>query len=157
MEGIVPKEISLEEAKDLGFQVGCKRMGNGEIRVRLMRGTERGSSGYIATVMPDDDCGWQNSHHHKGVQETYIVQSGWIGYAILMPDNSAKFFIYRAGQVFTTQVGEVHNVYMPCGAFIHTVKHGDCSQQHDWVGSEELDKLTQHVDEEELHFLASEQ
>jgi hypothetical protein len=151
----VPEDLSLEDISQLGFQVGAKRMDNGEYRIRLMRGTEHGSCGYIATIMPPEECGWQNSHYHEGVQETYAVQSGWIGYAILMPDETARFFVFTEGGVFTTQCGEIHNVYMPAGAFIHTLKHGDVSRAKDWVGSDALDALTKPVSEEELLRLAA--
>jgi len=67
--------------------------------------------------------GWQNSHWHKKVKETYIVQSGWIGYAESR-GGEPELYIYREGESFTTPPGVIHTVYLPAGAVIHTVKHG---------------------------------
>jgi hypothetical protein len=57
------------------------------------------------------------------VKETYIVQAGWVGYAELH-NGASRFFVYCAGEIFTTSPDVIHNVYMSDGAVIHTVKHG---------------------------------
>jgi hypothetical protein len=56
--------------------------------------------------------------------ETYIVQSGWMGYAE-MRHGEPELIVYRAGESFSTPPDVIHNVYLPAGAVIHTVKHGE--------------------------------
>jgi hypothetical protein len=66
---------------------------------------------------------WQDAHYHKSVKETYIVQRGWIGFAEKVGD-SFRLRILKEGAIVTSQPGIHHNVFMPDGAVIHTVKHG---------------------------------
>ncbi len=149
------KDLTFEECKELGINFPCNLMDNGEYRFRLMDNSENAGWGYILTKMPADvSGGWQNSHYHKGAKETYIVQSGWMGFAELLPDSEASIKIYKSGEVFTTEPGHAHNVYMAAGSVIHTVKHGDCSLGKDWFASPELDEKTKHLSEEKILSLA---
>jgi hypothetical protein len=125
-------------------------MDNGEYRFRLMREGQDMGYGYILTEMPLDKWGWQNSHHHQGVMETFIVQSGWIAYAELRGGIGLLIKICKPGEMFTSMPGIPHNVYMPAGAVIHTVKHGDCSIKKDWFANPELDELVNHLTEENI-------
>ena len=59
------------------------------------------------------------------------------------------------GQVYTTKVGEAHNVYMPGDAVIHTIKHGADTAESDWYGNPELDLKTQSLNEAEIQNLVS--
>lgn len=147
------KELSREAMEILGIKVSGSLMDNGEYRFRLMNGEQFSSTGYIMTKMPDDIVGaWQKSHSHKQLTETYIVQEGWIGYASLSDFETTKpsLFVYRPGQVFTVPAGLIHNVFMPPGSCIHTVKHGDCSLEKDWWSSPRLDELLVGIGEREL-------
>jgi uncharacterized membrane protein YhaH (DUF805 family) len=116
-------EISCAEAREK-HGVTCKHslMPNGELRFRLLKSD---GTAYIRTESPPKGD-WQNSHYHNKVKETYIVQAGWIGYAELF-DGKPMFRIYHEGESFTTKPSVIHNVYMPAGAVIHTVKHGGSS------------------------------
>ncbi|HVW82855.1 MAG TPA: hypothetical protein VHC68_02860 [Candidatus Paceibacterota bacterium] len=143
MPALKPEEITA-----LGVVFSSHAMDNGETRHRVLRQ----GYGYILTIMPPDGGGWQNSHYHKEIKEQYTVQEGWICYACLVPggnNGGVSFKIYTAGQTFTTGT-EPHNVYMPGGAVIHTVKHGMTSLEKDWFPSPELDLLTKEVSENEL-------
>lgn len=125
-------------------------MDNGELRFRLMKNGDDSGFGYILTEMPEKGGGaWQNSHYHRGVLETYIVQKRWIASAELVK-GAVTIRIHRENEIFTTQPEVHHNIYMPSGAIIHTVKHGDCSLQHDWVASPELDNFTKQMAEREI-------
>lgn len=123
-------------------------MDNGEMRFYLESLTDHSS--YVRTEMPQNEKGWQNSHSHKGIIETFVVQSGWIGFVELHADHTLGLRVYKNGEVFTTEPGKAHNVYMPAGAVIHTIKHGDCSDPKDWIASPELDALTKSLTEEEI-------
>lgn len=145
----MPTGLSPEECRALGIVFPCSRMENGEYRFRLMREGQDMGYGYILTEMPPDSCGWQKSHHHKGVMETFIVQSGWIAYAELV-DGKVTIRVCKPGEMFTSMPGVPHNVYMPAAAVIHTVKHGDSSIKRDWFGNPELDALVNHFSEDDI-------
>lgn len=146
----MPVELSLKECIEKGISFTGTVMDNGESRFRIMNGARNSGYGYILTSMPKDERGWQNSHFHKSIRETYIVQRGWIGCAILKSNKTVHFYIYHENEIFTTEVNQPHNIYMSAGAVIHTVKHGDCSLEKDWFGSPLLDALSKGVSEEEL-------
>jgi hypothetical protein len=115
------QEISSAEARDQhGVTSRHGRMPSGELRFRQLKSD---GTAYIRTEAPPDG-GWQNAHYHKKVLETYIVQEGWIGYAEWISD-ALRLRVFKPGQSFTTAPLVIHNVYMPAGAVIHTVKHGD--------------------------------
>lgn len=147
MADYAPEVLSPEECKELGVVFPSVRMQNGEYRFRCF--DENDGYGYALTKMPASVGGWQNSHYHKSVVETYIVQNGWIGFACLDSD-ILQLALYRAGEVVTTEINQSHNIFMPTGAVIHTVKHGDCSTPNDWFASPDLDAKTKHLTEEAI-------
>jgi hypothetical protein len=147
----MPENLSAVECKELGIDFLCSRMDNEELRFRII--DEKGW-GYILTKMPETVCGWQNSHYHKGISETYIVQKGWIGFAELLPNGEITMKVYRKNDQFSTLPGHAHNVYMAAGAITHTVKHGNCSLVNDWFESPELDTKTKSLSEDEIFLLA---
>ena len=117
--------ISQADARDLhGIVAVHSRAEDGELRFRLVKsdGTE-----YVRTEAAPDGA-WQDAHSHENVQETYIVQTGWIGYAELN-DGDIAIRIYREGDVFTAPSSVIHNIYMPKGAVIHTIKHGNVAKE----------------------------
>ncbi len=65
-----PRDVGLEEARSKGVSIEHNQMPNGEFRFRLKH--EDGTA-YIRTEVTDSG-GWQKSHYHRGVRETYIVQ-----------------------------------------------------------------------------------
>jgi quercetin dioxygenase-like cupin family protein len=139
MERIPPDDISR-----YGMNTNHERMDNGELRFRLM---STDGSGYIRTVAGEKGA-WQNSHSHAYVLETYVVQSGWM---VLAEFQNGKLVpeLLEPGKAVTTRIGIVHNVYLPRGAVIHTVKHG-IAQQKDWIPSDDFDKMTKPLSEQEL-------
>lgn len=126
-------------------------MENGEYRFRLIKGD---GTAYIRTES-QDDSGWQESHYHKYVMETYIVQSGWIAYAELVQGNpEITFFV--SGDVFTTKPNIAHNVYMSKYSVIHTVKHGTAHGDDRFTdGLEQFDKACKSYDSDALAYLQS--
>ena len=93
----------------------------GECRFRLVNAD---GTGYIRTELPAGSVGaWQEAHSHRWLQETYIVQKGWIAFAEER-NEELGIYVLKAGSQVTTQPRVRHNVYMPAGAVIHTVKHG---------------------------------
>lgn len=116
--------ITCDEARDK-HGITCSHSGaeNGELRFRLLKND---GTAYIRTEAPPKGD-WQDSHWHKSVMETYIVQSGWMGYAERRDDGEPEIYLYRAGESFTTPPEIIHNVYLPAGAVIHTVKHGEAT------------------------------
>lgn len=121
-----------------------EKMPNGELRFRLM---SKDGSGYIRTVA-SKDSGWQISHFHKKVRETYIVQSGWMALVSLRGDDLV-FQKLAKDAVATTEPLVPHNVYLPASAVIHTVKHGETGET-DWEQFEKLDALTCHLNEDQI-------
>lgn len=127
-------------------------MDNGERRFRLI--ADQDFTSYIRTENSGVGA-WQNAHYHESVLETYIVQKGWI-VACELVDEQYKYTKYDEGAIFTTRPLVVHNVYMPAGAVIHTVKHGptDPAKPIDRVSSgpapEEMTKINRSLSETEL-------
>lgn len=103
-----------------GFGADVLIMVNGERRIRF---SAHDGTAYVRTEAGESG-GWQNAHHHQGVSETYIVQKGWIAYAERIEENNYRLQRCGEGALFTSRTGIDHNVYMPSGAVIHTVKHG---------------------------------
>ena len=118
----MPKNLTIDDCLAQGMKFANNQMDNGEYRFRLM-GPD--NSGYIRTVMPATDKGWQNSHYHKGIYETIVVQKGWISVVDLLPDGTRKVRVCQKNDVWTSQPETSHNIYMPAGAVTHCVKHGD--------------------------------
>jgi hypothetical protein len=113
--------ISCEDAREQhGITCEHSRAENGELRFRLLKND---GTAYIRTEAPPHG-GWQDSHWHYKVLETYIVQDGWIGYAELR-NGTMNLRTCQAGEAFTTVPEVIHNVYLPKEAVIHTVKHGN--------------------------------
>lgn len=148
-----PDSLSLKECEQLGVTFPSVRMNNGEYRFRC---SDKNGYGYALTKMPTSSSGgWQNSHYHKSVIETYVVQSGWIGFATLtQSNNTMELAIYRTGEVVTTKINQAHNVFLSTGSIIHTVKHGDCSTPNDWFTSPELDSLSKPLSQKDIVELA---
>lgn len=139
------ENISADRAGELGISTSHTKMDNGELRYRLVA---KDGSSYIRTEASADG-GWQNSHYHKSLLETYIVQDKWLAFAEL-DDGDARLWIMRAGDIYTTRVGVSHNVYLPAHAVLHTVKHGGTGECTDWFGDPALDELTKRLSEAEI-------
>jgi mannose-6-phosphate isomerase-like protein (cupin superfamily) len=132
------------EFREQGIIVNGEQMSNGEIRFRMI---DRDGNGYIRTETTVG--GWQNSHSHKTLSETYVVERGWMGFAKLVDKNLAVTVLSKGGMV-TTPVGICHNVYLPAGAIIHTIKHGGICEQSDWFPCPHLDELSKKLSEDEI-------
>lgn len=128
-------------------------MDNGEQRysVRMPDG-----SAWILTIAGETG-GWQNAHYHKGVRETYVVQSGWMAFASITDEGKYLIDIYQSGDVVSSQPLQNHNVYLPAGAVIHTVKHGQAignpdKKGNDWFpANSTFDEWTKGLGEDDLH------
>lgn len=138
------RQLSDEDAATLGVQTRHEQMDNGEYRFRL---TSTDGSAYSRTVGGDRGA-WQNSHFHESVRETYIVQSGWMAFAQRIAQK-VTLQVYRPGQLLTTEPRVSHNVYLPAGAVIHTVKY-DGTNVSDWHADAELDRVTKAITEDQM-------
>ncbi|MEH6442662.1 MAG: hypothetical protein V7784_02090, partial [Oceanospirillaceae bacterium] len=125
-------------------------MDNGETRLRF---ASADASVYIRTIAGEHGS-WQNSHYHKTLQETYIVQEGWIAVAEII-NEKMHLRIERQNSVFTSQPNIPHNLYLPSGAVIHTVKHGRVTPG-DWYSSQALDELTKKLSEKMIISISKE-
>lgn len=117
----MPKRIAEKEAKQAhGISTLHETMENGERRFRLKH---VGGSAYVRTEA-GSASGWQASHYHRHVRETYVMERGWMGFAELR-NGEMVLRLLESGEIVTTEPGIVHNVYLPPNAVIHTVKHGE--------------------------------
>jgi mannose-6-phosphate isomerase-like protein (cupin superfamily) len=139
------EDISPDLATELGISTSHSRMDNGELRYRLIA---KDGSTYARTEATASG-GWQNSHYHKSVLETYIVQEGWAAFAE-SHEAGVRWRILRPGDVHTTRPGVPHNVYMSAHAVTHVVKYGGDGQLSDWFADPGLDSLTKHLSEAEI-------
>ena len=144
------ENISTDLAGELGVGTSHSRMDNGELRYRLVA---KDGSSYIRTEASADG-GWQNSHYHKSVSETYIVQDKWLAFAE-RDGGDMRLWIMQAGDTYTTRTGVSHNVYLPSHAVLHTVKHGGDGEGGDWFSDPVLDSLTKHLSEAEIRARAA--
>jgi len=139
-----PVEQAEIKARELGIETHHELMGNGEFRFRLK--ANDGSS-YVRTVAAGRGS-WQQSHFHELIRETYIVQTGWAAF-VEYRDTQAVWQILTPGEVRSTVPPVPHNVYLPAGAVIHTVKHGTGGSA-DWHPHGLLDQLTIHLTEADI-------
>jgi hypothetical protein len=146
------KDINSDKAKErYGISMCHQRMDNGELRFRLIKDdgtayvrTEAGSSG-----------SWQESHCHKNVKETCVVQKGWIACA-KMCNERCTIQVFREDEIFTIEPSTAHNIYMAKGSVIHTVKHGASKKENRILNgeTEKLDKIVQNLSEGQTLALA---
>lgn len=142
------RQLSDKDAEALGVIAHHEQMDNGEYRFRLIASD---GTAYIRTVAGDRGA-WQNSHFHKAVRETYVVQSGWMAFAE-RKEHDVTIQVYRPNQLLMTEPRVSHNVYLPAGAVIHTVKHGVASES-DWHPDAEFDRITKSITEDEITRMA---
>lgn len=127
-----------------GLVPEIEHFANGERRFRLKSAA---GDGYVRTEAGRKG-GWQTSHYHTRSHETYIVQKGWMALAELV-DDRLRLRTVHPGEVVTTELGVVHNVYLPAEAIIHTVKHGSAGDD-DWHVHKAFDRQTMVLDEAEI-------
>lgn len=148
--------LNNEDCKKKGIEFDGRKMPNGEYRFKLS--SKFDGSSYIRTEMTSDVPGaWQNAHFHKGIVETYVVQEGWIASAG-QKNEEVKVKIYKSGEVFTTEIGIAHNIFMSPGTTIHTIKHGKVGDDFgnpekggtDWWPALNLDVESKKITEENL-------
>jgi hypothetical protein len=131
----------------LNINFNTEVMDNGEQRFRLVSGD---SSTYIRTIAGEHGA-WQNSHYHKALKEIYIVQNAWIAVAELI-NNKMQLRIERENCIFVSRPSIPHNIYLPTGAVIHTVKYGN-AEASDWHSSKDLDELTINLSEKQIIYI----
>jgi mannose-6-phosphate isomerase-like protein (cupin superfamily) len=140
-----PRDIGPEEARAKGVSAEHSEMPSGERRFRLKHDDGTAYSRTEAT----DRGGWQNSHYHRTIRETYVVQRGRMAFAELV-DGALKIRIFGPNEICTTEPNVSHNVYLYRNSVIHSFKHGDGGDSADWHASASLDEKTLHLDEAEI-------
>ena len=129
--------IGDNEARDVyGIRTAHEFMPNGERRFRLI---DRNGFGYVRTEAGERG-GWQSSHAHHSITETYIVQTGWIAAAELTSGGELELKVLREGALWTAPISRAHNIYMPSKSVTHVVKHGRGSAA-DWVTNADTERL----------------
>jgi hypothetical protein len=144
--------IAAEFAKEnFGIVTNHECMENGELRFRLI-GSD--GNGYALTVASGSGA-WQNSHSHASFQEMYIVESKWMALATANPLGGGPCIqILTEGQSVITPLGQIHNVYLPSKAVIHTVRFGNRSANPRWEGCPSFDEETKSLSESQILALA---
>ena len=148
--GNEPRRIRPDEARAKGISTEHNEMPSGERRFRLRHDD---GTAYIRTEATDSG-GWQKSHYHRSVRETYIVQRGKMALAELIED-ALKIRIFGPNEICATEPNVSHNVYMYRNSVIHTVKHGEAGDSADWHSNPLLDEKTAHLDESDITRLAT--
>ncbi len=141
------QSIDADRARtEFGITANHENMENGELRFRLMG---QDGNGYIRTVASEKG-GWQKSHSHKEFKEAYVVETKWMAVAVKNAAGEPDLTIYRPGEVYITNLAEVHNIYLPPGAVIHTVKFGARTTKTSWIADEEFTLKTKEISEAEI-------
>lgn len=103
----------------------AKTMPNGEVRVptRFPDGTA-----FIRTWAAPEPV-WQNAHHHKGLEEIYIVQTGKVMVVTCDVDgknikNICHHLLTSMSPPLVLVPGVNHNVFSAYGAIFDVVKRG---------------------------------
>ena len=129
------RTLSNDEAQANGINSNHELMDNGEYRFRL---TSTDGTAYIRTVSGKNG-GWQKSHFHKRVRETFIVEKGGCLY-VEKKDGQLRRTYYSDGAIFTTCPPIPHNLYVFPDTVLHTVKHSATGMaDSDWHACPELD------------------
>ena len=145
-----PREVEPDEAKLRGICTQHNEMPNGELRFRLKHAD---GTAYIRTEATESS-GWQKSHYHTSVRETYIVQSGKMALAELI-EGKTRMRVFGPGEICTTEPHVSHNVYLFGGTIVHTVKHGEEGKITDWHASPSFDEKTANLSESDIALLAT--
>ena len=141
-----------------GVAVASQVMDNGEARHRMM--CEGNKQGYILTVAGSEG-GWQNAHYHGGNREFYAVVTGWMAFADIYEGQPRIRVIGPDDGEVCSQPGVPHNVYLPPGGAIHTVKWGTAvgnpeKNGADWFPApEDFNAWTKSLAEDDIHRLAT--
>jgi hypothetical protein len=143
------RDIDAQEARAKGVWTHHSEMPNGELRFRLRHDD---GTGYSRTEAGDGG-GWQKSHHHRTVRETYITQHGRIAFAELI-DGELRIRVFGPHEICTTEPNVPHNVYLYRDTVIHTVKHGDEGSVADLHADPSLDEKVDHLNEADIARLA---
>ncbi len=145
-----PRDIEAAEARARGVWTHHSQMPNGELRFRLRHDD---GTAYSRTEAGDDG-GWQKSHHHRTVRETYIVQRGRIALAELI-DGALRIRVFGPDDIFTTAPNVPHNIHLYRNTVIHTVKHGEEGSVADWHADPSLDEKIRHLNEADIARIAA--
>jgi hypothetical protein len=138
---------AIDLADEYGIEIHHERMPNGELRFRLHG---RDGSGYVRVISGPRGA-WQNSHYHRQIRETYIVETGWM--VLAERQSEAHDVVLRRldpGGIVTTEPMRKHNVYLPAETVIHVVKHGSVLGEADWIAAPDLDAVTKCLSETQI-------
>ena len=143
--------IDDEEARHLGVWTQHGQMSNGERRFRLKN---KDGNDYIRTEATADS-GWQKSHHHNNLRETYIVEAGRLA-LVQWINGQVRVTIHAkdSAPVVTTEPLVPHNVFMFPHCVCHTLKHGGSGGERDWHRDEFLDEHVLGLNEAKILSLA---
>ena len=144
------RDIEAHEARAMGVWTHHSETPNGERRFRLRHDDGTAYSRTEATA----NGGWQNSHSHRSVRETYIVQRGRMALAELI-DGALRMRLFGPNEICTTEPNIPHNVYLYGNTVIHSVKHGDGASETDWYPNPILDQKTLHLNEGDIARLSA--
>lgn len=133
------KELTADEVQEHGIRTAHHEMDSGERRYRLI--SETGSS-YILTQANAADF-WQKSHYHKKKKEYYVVEFGWVLIA-RYENGQLRIFRLHPDEPCFIPAGVMHNIFMPAGTILHTIKYG--TAETDWHAASELDQLLEKTD-----------
>jgi hypothetical protein len=85
----------------------------------------------------------------------YIVESKWMALATANPSGGKPCIqILTEGKSVVTPLGQIHNVYLPSKAVIHTVRFGNRGPNPRWEGSPSFDEQTKGLSESQILALA---
>jgi hypothetical protein len=145
MDDNTPNLITPDDAASIhGIRTKHEQMPSGEFRFRL---TSSDGNDYIRTAACSTGA-WQKAHYHRSLQETYIVESGWMA---LAKEVNGKLIchIHWPSDVTTIKPTVIHNIYLPASAVIHTIKHG-ANAPGDWHESPSFTDQTTCLSERDL-------
>lgn len=122
--------------EEFDLKINVQVMDNKEKRTRIICDDNT----VFGRTEQSETSSWQNAHYHNNLLEMYIVQKGYIVLA-LKKDEEIMYKKLTENQYYNVETMTSHNVYMPSGSVMHTIKYGNVKEE-DWNYDEELDKIT---------------
>ncbi len=133
-----------------------KVMPNGQTRRRVRMGD------VAITITTTTVAGWEDSHFHKGLRESYTVIEGCMAFAYesTEEDDQRGLIILGPGDSVSSDINNPHNVYLYAGTTIGVFVYGEPlgnpdSKGNDWWPAEDgFDAWSKGLDEAEIKRLS---
>lgn len=133
-----------------------KVMDNGQTRRRVRMGD------VAVTITTTEVAGWEESHLHRGLRESYTVIKGRMGFSFesLEEDGERGVMLLEPGDTVSSNPGAAHNVYLYAGTTIGVFVYGEPVGNPDkkgndwWPAQDDFDAWSKSLSEADIERLS---